>query len=136
MNARSGLLKPLVCDASALVERERREMFSLYARYYDGTSWARFSRDLADKDRVLLLRDDAGSLQGFSTMALYERMFEGRPLRVLFSGDTVVDESHWGQQVLGYQDAHRWLGRGGKNTQRRPGAGACSQQQHWQQQFG
>lgn len=102
MNARSGLLTPLVCERAALAERERREMFALYARYYDGTTWARFARDLDDKDRVLLLRDEGGALQGFSTLALYERLFEGVRLRVIFSGDTVVDESHWGQQALAF----------------------------------
>jgi len=109
LNARSLLTTPQTLDVADLAPDERRAMFALYARYYDGTSQALFERDLAAKDRVIVLRDEAGALQGFSTLALYERTLDGRRLRVLFSGDTIVDESHWGQQAL----AAAWLAHAG-----------------------
>ena len=117
MNARTRALTPLASDVSALPHAERREMFALFERYYADTSWARFSRDLADKDRVLLLRDESGLVQGFSTLAVYERVFGGQTVRVLFSGDTVVDESCWGQQAL----AFAWLRLAGDLKAERPG---------------
>jgi hypothetical protein len=109
LSARSLLTTPQTLDAASLTQGERRAMFALYERYYDASSWDLFARDLAAKDRVIVLRDEAGALQGFSTLALYERTFAGRRARVIFSGDTIVDESHWGQQAL----AGAWLAHAG-----------------------
>ena len=61
-------------------------MASLYRRYYEGAPEEAFRRDLAAKDRAIVLRRD-GVPVGFSTMRLLD--VAGRP--VLFSGDTVVD---------------------------------------------
>lgn len=80
-------------------------MYALYRRYYDASSWRLFAGDLAAKDHALVLRDETGVVRGFSTLAVYERTFNGQPVRVIFSGDTIVDERHWGQQAL----AFAWL---------------------------
>ncbi len=105
MNTRSKLNTPQIQRVNSLDESAQREMFALFEHYYADTQFARFAADLAEKDFVLLLRDEAGGLQGFSTLAVYARTFAGRRVRVLFSGDTVVDENHWGQQAL----AFAWL---------------------------
>jgi hypothetical protein len=117
LNARSSLVAPQTLEVAGLSEGDQREMYALYERYYDGSSWALFAADLAGKDRVVVLRDRSGFLQGFSTLAVYERSFEGAPVRVIFSGDTVVDESHWGQQAL----AFGWLRLAGAIKAERPG---------------
>jgi hypothetical protein len=117
MNARTRSLIPLVLDAARLDACERREMFALYERYYDAASLERFEADLRDKSWVLALRDEAGALCGFSTVACYERTFHGETVGVLFSGDTVVDERHWGQQAL----AFAWLRLAGEARARAPG---------------
>ncbi|HYR33660.1 MAG TPA: hypothetical protein VEQ87_05155 [Burkholderiales bacterium] len=116
MNARSQHITPVALEVAVLAETQRREMFALFERYYEGTSYARFASDLADKSRVLTLRDEGGALCGFSTLAVYERVFAGERLRVLFSGDTVVDERHWGQQAL----AFAWLRLAGEIKSERP----------------
>ena len=69
-----------------LSESDRRGMESLYRRYYEGAPDECFYRDLAEKDRAIVLRED-GVVVGFSTMKLLDVV--GR--KVLFSGDTVVD---------------------------------------------
>jgi len=116
LNARSSLTTPQALDVAALATAERRAMYALYERYYDGSSWPVFATDLAGKDRVLLLRDETGAVQGFSTLAVYERRYGGAPVRVIFSGDTVVDERHWGQQAL----AFAWLRLAGALKAERP----------------
>jgi hypothetical protein len=116
MNARSQLTTPLAHSAASLGDVVVSEMFALYERYYGGTSYRRFTTDLANKDHVLLLRDEAGSLQGFSTLAVYERAFAGESMRVLFSGDTVVDEHYWGQQTLAFS----WLRLAGEIKAEQP----------------
>jgi hypothetical protein len=102
-------LKATLHSAPALPEHEREEMWTLYSRFYEGTSRARFRDDLAAKDTALILRDEWHRLQGFSTLALYNTELEGAPARVLFSGDTIIERAHWGSQVL----AFNWLRHAG-----------------------
>jgi hypothetical protein len=105
LNARSSLTTPQALEVAALGDADRRAMYALYRRYYDASSWRLFAGDLADKDYALVLRDETGAVQGFSTLAVTQRTFGARPVRVIFSGDTIVDERHWGQQAL----AFAWL---------------------------
>ena len=77
-------------------------MFELYVRYYDATSPDLFRNDLTEKDWVLLMHDPEGRLKGFSTLALLETEMRGTRLRALFSGDTIIDHRHWGQQALAF----------------------------------
>ena len=76
------------------------EMFALYRRYYGGTGEKLFRSDLAEKQRVIVLRDRQDRLQGFSTVAVTGHRFEGKPVSSIFTGDTVVDDRYWGQQSL------------------------------------
>jgi hypothetical protein len=94
-----------VVDVPSLSQDMRRHMWSLYARFYSGTSVERFQADLAAKDYALLLRDPGGMLRGFSTIELGVAHWRGAPLRTLFSGDTVIEETCWGSQAL----AFAWL---------------------------
>lgn len=85
-----------------LTHAQREAMFALYRRHFDAADRARFHADLDEKQQVIEVRDASGTLRGFSTVACYRREFDGRALRVLFSGDTVVDEASWGQQALAF----------------------------------
>lgn len=80
----------------ALTRRDRDAMFALYTRYFAATDRMAFERDLAEKEWVILLRDDAGIIDGFSTLM---RMHIGGAT-VFFSGDTIVDRARWGTYDL------------------------------------
>lgn len=84
---------------------DREAMWDLYRRFYAGTHRALFDADLAQKDSLLLLRDGAQRIQGFSTIAVSETEHEGRTIRYVFSGDTIVDREYWGSQALAFS----WL---------------------------
>jgi len=75
-------------------------MFELYSSNYTDTSDSIFRRDLARKTHVLLLTRDDDSLRGFTTMELYASTAAGQPVRVLYSGDTIIDPAHWGSPAL------------------------------------
>ena len=75
-------------------------MWDLYARYYEGVERATFERDLAAKQEVILVRDTAGEVQGFSTLAWQKGRHQGRNFVALYSGDTVLDRAHWGDGTL------------------------------------
>lgn len=75
-------------------------MFALYLRYYEGTDEELFRRDLADKNYVVILRDQQGDMQGFSTAAVTDHLLDGKAVQSIYSGDTIVDHRFWGQQAL------------------------------------
>jgi hypothetical protein len=77
-------------------------MFDLYGQYYDATSQALFEADLRNKDYVVTLREPSGALAGFSTLAVMTTEIGGRPLRAIYSGDTIIDYAHWGTQALAF----------------------------------
>jgi hypothetical protein len=107
--------RSLRCEVTLREElspRERDEMFALLASYFDGVDRAVFERDLAEKEWVILLRDDDGSIDGFSTLM---RM-EVAGATVFFSGDTIVARHRWGtydlprmwaRHVFSFADAQR-----------------------------
>ena len=74
--------------------------FALFDAAYDGADRARFERDLAEKQFVILLRDArTRALKGFSTVLVRDADVGG-PATVVFSGDTVIDRAYWGQKAL------------------------------------
>lgn len=75
-------------------------MFELYAANYADTSGEIFQRDLEQKTHVLLLFDSREDLRGFTTMEIYTSDAADQELRVLFSGDTIIDPAHWGSPAL------------------------------------
>lgn len=81
-----------VVERSELTRRDRDEMFALYTRYFAAHARMVFELDLAEKEWVILLRDDDGAIDGFSTLM---RMHIAGAT-VFFSGDTIVDRVRWG----------------------------------------
>lgn len=86
--------------------RDRRKMFEVYSRYYEGTSWELFEADLNEKQYALVLRSPEDVIQGFTTIAVTEMLHEGAPLRTIFSGDTIISHEHWGSQQLAFTWIH------------------------------
>jgi hypothetical protein len=93
------------CLSSEMIDR----MALLYLDNYDGTSGALFCADLAAKDEVIVLQFE-GEVVGFTTLRVYSVSHEGAPVRIVYSGDTIVDRRHWGQQEL----AFAWIARIGE----------------------
>jgi len=89
----------VVVDREALPAADRDAMFELLARHFEGVSREQFARDLAGKNRVVLIRRD-GVLVGFSTLAVQESAHEGRIVTVVTSGDTIVAPEAWGTTAL------------------------------------
>lgn len=84
----------------ALSAAEIELLFQLYATYYGGTDSTLFGHDLASKDHLLLLLDEAHHVRGFSTLQLLCCQHQNTPIRAVFSGDTIIDHRFWGEQTL------------------------------------
>jgi hypothetical protein len=94
-------LQSRIVPVAEITEAEACAMYQIFARHYDCVSPDKFHSDLAEKDCVLVLRDATGSVGGFSTQKLLRVSVGGFPVRAVFSGDTIVDRAHWGEQELG-----------------------------------
>lgn len=75
-------------------------MFALFSAHYDCVSRNDFMADLARKTSVILLCDEDNIIRGFSTQEIYETQYQGETIRILFSGDTIIEPACWGSQEL------------------------------------
>lgn len=84
---------------------QRDAMFALMDRHYENVRRRAFDADLDEKQWVILLLDPAtDEVCGFSTQGVLHAAAAGRPVKALFSGDTIVDRARWGDPAL----AHVW----------------------------
>jgi hypothetical protein len=90
-----------IVPATRLTMSDRRKLYQLLGRHYEHVSWPQFDADLLEKDAVIVLRDANGVLCGFSTQKVMQIAVDGLPVRAIFSGDTIIDPNHWGEQELG-----------------------------------
>ena len=80
---------------------QRLQMFALMETYYENMDHATFEADLSEKQWVIQVEDpNTGAIQGFSSQTLLDLTVEGRPIRALFSGDTIISREYWAQNPL------------------------------------
>jgi hypothetical protein len=97
-------LKGAIVRREALTELQRAQMIALMQLCYTGVSAERFARDLEEKQYVILLSQRrTGELVGFSTLRVTDDFMGGRPVELVYSGDTVIHPDHWGQKELQLQ---------------------------------
>lgn len=90
-----------VVPRASLTADEGDRMYALLSAYFEGTRRGQFDADLAEKESVVLLRDqDTSEIQGFSTFMRIETEVDGREVVAFFSGDTIVAEQYWGESIL------------------------------------
>ncbi|EKD81455.1 MAG: hypothetical protein ACD_39C01800G0002 [uncultured bacterium] len=92
LNGRVIPVKQLSADA-------KRSMFELMHQFYF-VEQASFLADLANKSSVVLLEDSQGALRGFTSVALFDLHIDNQPVKILFSGDTIVHPDFWGSLEL------------------------------------
>ena len=98
---RANRLKAVIVPAALLTPDDQAIMFELMREYYQAITAREFLADLSRKDSVVLLKDAAGAIRGFSTVAAFRVNLDGQPFCAVFSGDTVIDRRYWGERALG-----------------------------------
>lgn len=88
-------------DIPSLSKAEVARMFELLDDHFEGVEADRFEGDLSEKHWVLVIRDDEGVIQGFSTAMLMDADVEGEAVRAIYSGDTIINRAYWGDKILG-----------------------------------
>lgn len=75
--------------------------FLLYQVYYEQVSFENFRTDLFKKDKIILVFEKkAGTLRGFSTLLFKNVYMKNKIHRVIYSGDTIIDERYRGTRAL------------------------------------
>lgn len=100
---------------TALLDSELEEICKLYLTYYGGCNRQRFLADLQDKSAIMLVEFDE-QIVGFSTYKIFDQHWQGATIGIVFSGDTIIDKAHWGQQTL----AFNWIRRMGQLKRQEP----------------
>jgi len=92
-------------NVSDVTAARRDEMFTLMDEHYANVRRELFESDLASKQWVICIFDPVSDrLCGFSTQTLLDAEVEGRPVKALFSGDTIIHRERWGDHAL----SHVW----------------------------
>lgn len=89
-----------ILHPATLSSVRREEVFGLFASCYDCVEESAFEKDLAQKTSIILLTEENDRVVGFSTQQVHEWSFAGEPIRVLYSGDTIINPAYWGNQGL------------------------------------
>ncbi len=105
-----------ICKSiSDLSDKNYRDMQNIYLAHYDGSTALQVEEDLQDKNEAILVFSQE-TLVGFTTLKIYEHEWKGQNLLIVYSGDTIVDRAHWGQQAL----AFTWIAKMGAIKRERP----------------
>ncbi|MAL97054.1 MAG: hypothetical protein CL583_01260 [Alteromonadaceae bacterium] len=84
-------------------------MYDLFATYYRNAPLETFLKDLSNKTGVhIAKRKSDGKVVGFSTATRFDIEVEGRKVKMLFSGDTVMAKEYWGNSAFPKSFA-RWI---------------------------
>ena len=76
-------------ERRSLGSAEIGEMYRLFTSHFERVSESRFHADLAAKDWVIRIRDNR-QLLGFTSVRLLHVTTGGKPLDLIYSGDTIV----------------------------------------------
>ena len=79
---------------------QKQEMFNLLTKNFDGYNRDNFEKDLSQKTDVILLETSTGKVKGFTTIQHLEVTYEDKPIKGVFSGDTIVDPAYWSKHDM------------------------------------
>lgn len=108
-------MKGKVLLREELKSNEINQMFEVMKNHYENINYEKFIRDLSKKRWVILLEEN-GRVAGFSTAALIEIETEGKKIKGVFSGDTIIDQQYkwemefqkrWVKFVTGLMEEHK-----------------------------
>jgi hypothetical protein len=85
-----------VADIGDLSESDSRRMYEILCEHFADVDRSVFDSDLREKSWVVLVEDDCGNIQGFSTLQRMTLQVEGRRMHAFFSGDTVLSNAIMG----------------------------------------
>ena len=92
--------KKEIISVVKLTDSDKDLMFRLMSMYYENLNKDNFYTDLNEKNWVIMIRDEKNSIIGFTTIKLFDTIFNNENILILFSGDTIVDKNYWQHNFL------------------------------------
>lgn len=89
-----------IVQREQLTQDDINRMYELMNLHYDGINIVSFKKDLSEKDWVIILINNQNEICGFSTQKVLNFNVEGKSVRALFSGDTIIHKDYWGELEL------------------------------------
>ena len=89
------ILKGTIREISEIDSAMEDRFFAIHCRYFENTARDIFLRHLRGKEKVIVLEDSAGVIQGFSTLKVLAVNAGQQTLHALFSGDTIIEQDYW-----------------------------------------
>jgi hypothetical protein len=74
-------------------------LFKLMWGYYLNVDRRQFDQDLSEKEYVILL-SSGGIPRGFSTWMRFDHAVQGKSVKIIFSGDTIIEDEYRGSLAL------------------------------------
>lgn len=100
-NSRKERVSTFYRPINSLTVVQIKQMYDLYASFYENTAMDIFMNDLSKKSGVILVaRKSDEKVVGFSTLTCFDLEVDGRPIRGIFSGDTIIEPAYWGNNAL------------------------------------
>jgi hypothetical protein len=85
-------------------------MFEVFNRYYEHTTVEQFLTDLKKKSGTFVIRRKCDhAIVGFSTMSICHMTVDGKRIRGIFSGDTILEKEYWGHRAMNAAFVRRLL---------------------------
>lgn len=97
---------------SEIEELEKNEMFQLMKEFYDNVDEQIFISDLLDKDYCIMLYNEENIVKGFSTQKEIFVEVDGKQVKGIFSGDTIIHKDYWGRMDLYKEFARKFVKSG------------------------
>lgn len=77
------------------------KMYSIFRCYYENAELDTFLNDMSRKTGVFMLQRRADDqIVGFSTVAKMDMEVDGKWIKGVFSGDTIIEKEYWGSRAL------------------------------------
>lgn len=105
-------IKSKVKLISNITEAEKKEMFQLMKEFYDNVDEQIFIIDLLDKDYCIILYNEENIVKGFSTQKEIFVEVDGKQIKGIFSGDTIIHKDYWGRMDLYKEFARKFVKNG------------------------
>lgn len=89
------ILKGTIREIAEIDSAMEDRFFAIHCRYFENTTREIFLRHLREKEKVIVLEDRAGVIQGFSTLKVLAVNAGQQTLYAIFSGDTIIEQDYW-----------------------------------------
>jgi hypothetical protein len=82
------------------------QMLALHRQYYSNVTQEKFFSDFREKTWCIVVADDAGQVQGYSTLQLIPTVWNQAKYYVLFSGNTLMNQAYWNLNYIAIGFSH------------------------------